>query len=286
MGEYCKINLGKQNTQRTQTMAKSHQLKKELSKTFPELKFSVKTCRMGKSKTGSLIIVTVASIVGSSYTMSEVKAVAKKYHNYKGYTDYVDPNNTVIQVENADYRSNLQEIKEMSGDDWKITAKIADNEYFSMLPDEYYEQKKVSQLKSPEIINKPVVDTALSDLVTASEAENKSNVIQLPVNAKPAITTVTTPEVKNKSNVIQLPVVTAEQIALVKPMFPDWFDGDKFLGDDDNDMACLIWSVAKKMRESGMPLYACYLVEKMAGDNWFSATYEEYVKLVEELNVE
>ena len=68
---------------------------------------------------------------------------------------------------------------------------------------------------------------------------------------------------------------TAEQIALVKPMFPDWFNAETFMG-DDNDMACLIAKTAKQMRESGSPLYACYLVEKMAGQNFFHATWEQY----------
>lgn len=124
----------------------AQQLKKELTQAFPKLKFSVKTSKGVIDK----ISVNVRGLMGSPYTMSAIKLVANKYHNYVsdsfdgGYTG-----DTIVNVINDELDSLFDEIKEMLNIDDKVyypgtydeLYKVANNEFFSVLPDGYYEEK-------------------------------------------------------------------------------------------------------------------------------------------------
>ena len=125
---------------------KAQQLKKELTQAFPELKFSVKTNKGVIDK----ISVDVKGLIGSPYTMSEIKLVANKYDNYvsdslnDGYTG-----DTIVSVNNDDLDAMFDEIKVMLNIEnekydpyiYADLYKVANNEFFSVLPDGYYEEK-------------------------------------------------------------------------------------------------------------------------------------------------
>ena len=139
---------------------KGQELKKELTQTFPGLKFSVKTDKGITTR----IDVIVTGLMGSPYTMSEIKLVTDKYHNYRthGHNDS-HTGNTQVHVKNERLYY-LKEIEEMVPDyknNWSTVYKIADNECFSVLPEGYYEEKmSLQNLQSQEIINNPVAETA------------------------------------------------------------------------------------------------------------------------------
>lgn len=135
---------------------KGQQLKKELTKAFPELKFSVKTSKSVIDK----ISVEVKGLIGSSYTMSEIKLITNKYHNY--VSDYFDggyTGDTIVSVSNDDLDAVFDEIKVMLNIDDKVyypgiyddLYKVANNEFFSILPDGYYEEKmaEIEQVDEP-----------------------------------------------------------------------------------------------------------------------------------------
>ncbi len=134
----------------------AQQLKKELTQAFPELKFSVKTNKGVIDK----ISVDVKGLIGSPYTMSEIKLVANKYHDYVsdsldgGYTG-----DTIVSVNNDDLDAMFNEIKVMLNIEnekydpyiYADLYKVANNEFFSVLPDGYYEEKmaEIEQAEEP-----------------------------------------------------------------------------------------------------------------------------------------
>ena len=125
-------------THRTQTMAtKAQQLKKELTHAFPELKFSVKTEKKRQSWSDTPVIyfirLTVTGLLGSPYTKRQVEKIANKYENDKTAT-YVTINNFELYDEIMKMVPNYQ-------NNWETVHKIADNEFFTVLPDGYYEEK-------------------------------------------------------------------------------------------------------------------------------------------------
>jgi hypothetical protein len=135
---------------------KAQQLKKELTQAFPELKFSVKTNKGVIDK----ISVDVKGLIGSPYTMSEIKLVTNKYHSYVsdsldgGYTG-----DTIVSVSNNDLDAMFDEIKVMLNIEnekydpyiYADLYKVANNEFFSVLPDGYYEEKiaEIEQVDEP-----------------------------------------------------------------------------------------------------------------------------------------
>ena len=92
LGEYHKIGSSKQNTQRQQIMAtKGQELKKELTQAFSGLKFFVKTKMVCKSSITE-IAVTIKGLKDSDYTISEIKEITNKYHNWDWKTVTGDTN--------------------------------------------------------------------------------------------------------------------------------------------------------------------------------------------------
>ena len=122
---------------------KAQQLKKELTQTFPELKFSVKTEKRRQSWSDTPIIyfirLTVTGLLGSSHAKSQIEKVASKYTN--------DATATYVTIKNIDGDSLYEEIMRMVPDyknNWETVHKIADNDYFSVLPEGYYEKNQNS----------------------------------------------------------------------------------------------------------------------------------------------
>lgn len=135
---------------------KGQELKKELAQAFPELKFSVKTNKSFINK----ISVNVKGLMGSSYTMSEIKVITDKYHNYSlDWFSDTCKGDTVVNVINDDLDVTFNEIKIMLNIDDEVyypgiyddLYKVANNEFFSVLPDGYYEEKiaEIKQVDKP-----------------------------------------------------------------------------------------------------------------------------------------
>ena len=127
-------------------VTKGQQLKKELTQAFSELKFSVKTDKGITTR----IDVIVTGLMGSPYTMSEIKVITDKYHNYSlDLFNDVCTGDTVVNVINDDLDVTFDEIKVMLNIDDEVyypgiyddLYKVANNEFFSILPDGYYEEK-------------------------------------------------------------------------------------------------------------------------------------------------
>ena len=163
---------------------KGQELKKELTQTFPGLKFSVKTDKGITTR----IDVIVTNLMGSSYTMSEIKLVTDKYHNYRthGHNDS-HTGNTQVHVKNERLYY-LKEIKEMVPNyesNWSTVYKIADNECFSVLPDGYYEEKMSFQNpQSQEVIDSAVTETIKEETTdtvveTVKETNPQNKVVRL-----------------------------------------------------------------------------------------------------------
>ena len=135
---------------------KAQQLKKELTQAFPGLKFSVKTNKSFINK----ISVNVKGLMGSSYTMSEIKVITDKYHNYSlDWFSDTCKGDTVVNAINDDLDVTFDEIKIMLNIDDEVyypgiyddLYKVANNEFFSVLPDGYYEEKiaEIKQVDKP-----------------------------------------------------------------------------------------------------------------------------------------
>ena len=160
---------------------KAQELKKELTKTFPELKFSVKTEKRRQSWSDTPVIyfirLTVTGLIGSPYTKNQVEKIANKYNGIVTY----------VVIKNVDGDSLYEEIMRMVPDyknNWETVHKIEDNEFFTVLPDGYYEEK-MSQNPQPqevitvtETIEKEAIDTndkwfdeCFSDLTVGELAE-------------------------------------------------------------------------------------------------------------------
>ena len=129
---------------------KAQELKKELTQTFPELKFSVKTEKRRQSWSDTPVIyfirLTVTGLIGSPYTKHQVEKIANKYRN--------DVTATYVTIKNVDGDSLYEEIIKMVPDyenNWPTVHKIADNEFFTVLPDGYYEEKiaEIEQVDEP-----------------------------------------------------------------------------------------------------------------------------------------
>lgn len=169
---------------------KGQELKKELAQSFPGLKFSVKTDKGITTR----IDVIVTGLMGSSYTMSEIKLVTNKYHNYRthGHNDS-HTGNTQVHVKNERLYY-LKEIKEMVPNyesNWSTVYKIADNECFTVLPDGYYEEKM--SLQNPqsqevidsavtEIIEEETIDDTVVETVKEANPQNKVAKLQAKLN--------------------------------------------------------------------------------------------------------
>ena len=126
---------------------KAQQLKKELTQAFPELKFSVKTEKRRQSWSDTPVIyfirLTVTGLIGSPYTKRQVEKIANKYTN--------DVTATYVTIKNVDGDSLYEEIIGMVPDyesNWETVHKIADNEFFTVLPDGYYEEK-MAEIEQP-----------------------------------------------------------------------------------------------------------------------------------------
>lgn len=148
---------------------KGQELKKELAQAFPKLKFSVKTDKGITTR----IDVIVTGLVGSPYTMSEIKLVTNKYHNYRthGHNDS-HTGNTQVHVKNE--RSYyLKEIKEMVPNyesNWSTVYKIADNECFTVLPDGYYEEKmSLQNSQTQEVIDSAATKTIEKETIDTND---------------------------------------------------------------------------------------------------------------------
>ena len=164
---------------------KGQELKKELTQAFPGLKFSVKTDKGITTR----IDVIVTGLMGSPYTMSEIKLVTNKYHNYRtyGHNDS-HTGNTQVHVKNERLYY-LKEIKEMVPDyesNWSTVYKIADNECFTVLPDGYYEKKmSLQNPQSQEVIDSAVTKTIEKEAIdntvveTVKEVKPKNKVAKL-----------------------------------------------------------------------------------------------------------
>ena len=173
---------------------KGQELKKELTQAFPGLKFSVKTEKRRQSWSNTpviyLIRLTVTGLIGSPYTKNQVEKIANKYTN-KATATYVI-------IKNVDSDSLYEEIMRMVPDyesNWSIVHKIADNEYFSVLPDGYYEEKMSLQnpqrqevITVTETIEKETVDTndkwfdLFSDLTVGELAKEIESRMELIIN--------------------------------------------------------------------------------------------------------
>lgn len=113
---------------------KAQQLEKELTQAFPELKFSVKT----EKRVIHYIRLTVTGLLGSSYTKHQIEAIANKYNKY-----YNDEALAYVTIKNVDGDSLYDEIMKMVPDyknNWKTVHKIANNEFFTVLPDRCYKE--------------------------------------------------------------------------------------------------------------------------------------------------
>lgn len=126
---------------------KAQQLKKELTHAFPELKFSVKTEKKRQSWSDTPVIyfirLTVTGLLGSPYTKRQVEKIANKYENKETAT--------YVTIKNVDGDSLYEEIMRMVPDyenNWETVHKVANNEFFSILPDGYYEEK-MAEIEQP-----------------------------------------------------------------------------------------------------------------------------------------
>ena len=166
---------------------KGQELKKELAQAFPGLKFSVKTDKGITTR----IDVIVTGLMGSPYTMSEIKLITNKYHNYRthGHNDS-HTGSTQVHVKN-ERSSYLKEIKEMVPNyesNWSTVYKIADNECFTVLPDGYYEEKmSLQNPQSQEVIDSAVIETIEKETIdnttvkTVKEVKPKNKVAKLQI---------------------------------------------------------------------------------------------------------
>lgn len=84
---------------------KGQQLKKELTQAFSELKFSVKTKMVCKGHITE-ITVTVKGLQNSDYTVTEIKEITNKYHNWDWRTVTGDTNVVVNTDEETKEESN------------------------------------------------------------------------------------------------------------------------------------------------------------------------------------
>lgn len=156
-------SIDKQTKRQTMT-TKAQQLKKELTQAFPELKFSVKTEKKRNYSSRLhfiyLIRVTMTGLIGSPYTKRQIEAIANKYENRAA--------STYVTIKNVDGDSLYEEIMRMVPDyknNWETVHRIADNEFFSVLPDGYYEQKITqSDLK-------PIADEQKTENTIANQAD-------------------------------------------------------------------------------------------------------------------
>ena len=139
---------------------KGQELKKELTQTFPELKFSVKTEKRRQSWSDTPVIyfirLTVTGLIGSPYAKHQIEKIANKYRN--------DETATYVTIKNVDGDSLYEEIMRMVPDyknNWETVHKIEDNEFFTVLPDRYYEEKMSLQNshQSQEVIDSAVTET-------------------------------------------------------------------------------------------------------------------------------
>lgn len=126
---------------------KAQQLKKELTHAFPELKFSVKTEKKRQSWSDTPVIyfirLTVTGLLGSPYTKRQVEKIANKHENNETVT--------YVTIKNVDGDSLYEEIMRMVPDyenNWETVHKVADNEFFTVLPDGYYEEK-MAEIEQP-----------------------------------------------------------------------------------------------------------------------------------------
>ena len=148
---------------------KGQQLKKELTKAFPELKFSVKTEKRRQSWSDTPVIyfirLTVTGLLGSPYTKRQVEKVANKYTN--------DETATYVTIKNVDGDLLYEEIMRMVpdyGNNWPTVHKIADNDYFTVLPDGYYEEKmSLQNPQSQEVIDSAVTETIEKETIDTND---------------------------------------------------------------------------------------------------------------------
>ena len=174
---------------------KAQQLKKEITQAFPELKFSVKTEKRRQSWSDTPVIyfirLTVTGLLGSSHAKSQIEKVASKYTN--------DVTATYVTIKNVDGDSLYEEIIGMVPDyesNWETVHKIADNEFFTVLPDGYYEEKMSLQnpqhqevITVTEIIEEENIDTndkwfdeRFSDLTVGELAKEIESRMELIIN--------------------------------------------------------------------------------------------------------
>ena len=148
---------------------KAQQLKKELTQTFPELKFSVKTEKRRQSWSDTPVIyfirLTVTGLIGSPYTKHQVEKIANKYRN--------DVTATYVTIKNVDGDSLYEEIMRMVPDyknNWETVHKIEDNEFFTVLPDRYYEEKmSLQNSQSQEVIDSAVTKTIEEETIGTND---------------------------------------------------------------------------------------------------------------------
>ena len=148
---------------------KAQQLKKELTQTFPELKFSVKTKIRRQSWSDTPVIyfirLTVTGLVGSPYTKRQVEKIANKYSS--------DVTATYVTIKNVDGDSLYEEIIKMVPDyenNWPTVHKIEDNYFFTVLPDGYYEEKmSLQNSQSQEVINSAVTETIEKETIDTND---------------------------------------------------------------------------------------------------------------------
>lgn len=148
---------------------KAQQLKKELTQAFPELKFSVKTEKRRQSWSDTPVIyfirLTVTGLIGSPYTKRQVEKIANKYKN--------DATATYVTIKNVDGDSLYEEIMRMVPNyenNWETVHKIADNEFFTVLPDGYYEEKMFLQnSQSQEVISSAATKTIEKETIDTND---------------------------------------------------------------------------------------------------------------------
>jgi hypothetical protein len=148
---------------------KAQQLKKELAQAFPELKFSVKTEKRRQSWSDTPVIyfirLTVTGLLGSLYTKNQIEKIANKYRN--------NETATYVTIRNVDGDSLYEEIMRMVPDyenNWETVHKIADNDYFSALPDGYYEEKmSLQNSQSQEVIDSAVTKTIEEETIDTND---------------------------------------------------------------------------------------------------------------------